>query len=495
MSRPIRLRLSLSHLAVLLVGMGLTGVLVWFSIERLYIDTQRENLLAQARLTATAMQGSTLPLEPAEPYLQTLNAAPGIHTRLLGEQGAVLIGLPLTAGDLPVQAPLAENSGFVPPEELLQRPEIQQALKGQAETAVRRVASAEGRRVLYAAAPVFDESGEIAGIVYLATPLPPSGLPINLIWQLAGAGLIAALLAGLMGMFLARGIARLLESLDRAAAAVSAGNLNQKVPADSHIQELDNLGNSFNQMTASLRKSNQAKNTFIANVTHELRTPLTVIKGTIETLEDGAIDDLEGRGALLGSMQRETDRFIRLVNDLLVLTRSDAGALNLDIDPLDLAELARSRCEYLSSLAASHQIKLEVITRGSDLEHELSVLGDSDRLAQVFDNLLDNAIRYAPSGSTITIELQSFEEKIQCEVKDQGSGIPPEHLPHIFERFYRVEFARDRHTGGSGLGLAIVHSLILAQGGGITATSDEGQGTTITFWLPALKTDTQLPQS
>jgi signal transduction histidine kinase len=485
MATPIRLRLSLSHLIVLMIGMGLAGVLVWFSIEGLYLSTQRENLLAQARLTAATTQGSSLPLEPAEPYNQSLNVAPGIHTRLLGEEGAVLIGLPLTTGDVPVQVPPAENRGFVPPEELLQRPEIQQALNGQAETAIRRVTSAEGRRVLYAAAPVVDENGEVVGIAYLATPLPPSGLPSQLIWQLAGGVLVAALLAGLIGMLLARGIARPLESLDRAATAVSTGDLNQQVPVDGSIQEFNSLGQAFNKMTASLRKSDQVKNAFIADVTHELRTPLTVIKGTVETLEDGAIDDLEGRGPLLTSMQRETDRLIRLVNDLLVLTRADAGALNLDIRPIDLVKLARSRCEYLTPLATPHQVNLEVLAADSNPQGELSAFGDADRLSQVFDNLLDNAIRHAPECSAITVTIQRVGDEIQCAVKDQGRGIPPEHLPYIFERFYRVESARDRHSGGSGLGLAIVHSLVLAQGGRITADSDKGQGTTITFWLPA----------
>jgi hypothetical protein len=114
---------------------------------------------------------------------------------------------------------------------------------------------------------------------------------------------------------------------------VSAGDLNQRVALGSQISEINSLGQAFNHMTASLRQADQAKTAFVADVTHELRTPLTVIKGTIETLEDGALDDLEGRGPLLQSMQRETDRLIRLVNDLLVLTRADAGALNLEIQP------------------------------------------------------------------------------------------------------------------------------------------------------------------
>ncbi len=489
-----RSRLSLSHLIVLLIGMGLAGGLSWLAVERLYLDTQRQNLLAQASLTANALQGMPLPFEPADAYLQTSNIAPGIHTRLLGEQGAVLVGLPLTSGEAPVQVPLAENSAFVAPDELLQRPEIQQALDGQAETAIRRVPSADGRRVLYAAAPVWVD-GQVAGIAYLATPLPPTGLPTNLMVQLLGAVLTAALLAWIAGTILSGSITHPLQRLDRAATAVSAGDLDQHVPAASKIRELDNLGRAFNSMTASLRQTDQAKTAFIADVTHELRTPLTVIKGTVETLEDGALDDLEGRGALLASMHQETDRLIRLVNDLLVLTRSDAGILNLDIRPLDLIELARTRCEMLAPLAANRRVKLDIMPQGFDFQIQCIALGDADRLAQVFDNLLDNAIRHALPDSSVTVTIQRSGDEIQSAVRDQGSGIPAEHLPNIFERFYRVSASRDRQSGGSGLGLAIVRSLIQAQGGRVTVDSIVGQGTTITFWLPAADTDTKLPHN
>jgi two-component system OmpR family sensor kinase len=233
-------------------------------------------------------------------------------------------------------------------------------------------------------------------------------------------------------------------------------------------------------MTSNLLQSDQAKKAFVADVTHELRTPLTVIKGTIETLEDGALDDVEGRGPLLASMQHETNRLIRLVNDLLVLTRAEAGALNLNIESIDLVELTRARCESLSTLAAPCRVVLHVKAQG-----QAKVRGDADRLSQVLDNLLDNAIRHAPEGSTVTVTVRREENKILCAVSDRGSGISAQHLPLIFERFYRVDTSRARHTGGSGLGLAIVHSLVSAQGGHITIDSVEGMGTTITFWLPA----------
>jgi len=444
MRTPIRLRLSLSHFLVLLIGMVLAGTLAWLAVEGVYLATQRENLLAQARLTAAAIGGTAISSDSPEFYSQTTNVNPGIHTRLLDEGGAVVIGVPLPAGEDPVQVPPSEDAGYVPAEELITRPEIQSALAGLPDTAVREVASAGDRRVLYAAAPVFGEDGKVISLVYLSTPLPPSGLPEKLIYQLAGAVLAAGILAGIAGIFLARAIARPLEDLDQAAAAVSSGDLTQQVPAGSNISELQNLGQTFNQMTDNLRQSDQAKSTFIADVTHELRTPLTVIKGTVETLEDGALDDLSGRGRLLDSMGRETNRMIRLVNDLLILTRADASALKLDLQPLDLDKLVRVRIKILEPLASIRKITMEVIGIESGSKSGFWVLGDADRLAQVVGNLLDNAIRHAPQGSVVSITLEHLSEEISCAVSDAGAGIPAKHMPFIFERFYRVEASRDR---------------------------------------------------
>ena len=480
MRTSVQIRLSLTTLAVLLLGMGLAALLAWLAVEQLYLNTQKENLLAQAQLTASALQDAPLLTAPVEPYSQTSNALPGVHTRLLGEQGAVVVALPMSAEDAPVQVPLAENAASVSTVDLLQRPEIQSALGGTPATAIRRVASAGNRRVLYAAAPVLAQDGAIQGIAYLATPLPPAGLPPNIILQLVGILLSAILLAGVAGALLSRRIARPLEELAQAANAVAQGDLDQHVPTDSDVRELHSLGEAFNDMTANLRQSDQTKNAFIADVTHELRTPLTVINGTIETLEDGALDDLEGRGPLLESMQAETKRLIRLVNDLLVLTRADAGVLNLKFESVNLGELAHARCGTLSPLAETRQIAFDV-----DVREQANVRGDADRLTQVLDNLLDNAIRHASESSTITVTIENDGHEVRCAISDQGAGIPAQHLSFIFERFYRVEPSRKRHGGGSGLGLAIVHSLLKAQGGRITANSVEGQGTTMTFWLPA----------
>jgi len=478
----IRTRLTLNYLLVLLISMGLAAFLTWRVVESLYITTQRENLLAQAKITAASLQDSPLPAQVTERYSQTSNVLPGLHTRVLDEQGGVVIGLPLTANSSSYQVPLAENSGYVPADQLLTRPEIQAAYQGTPATAVRRVASAGNRRVMYAAAPIY-AANEISGITYLASPLPPAGLPISAVMQFLGVFGAAVLFAIITGAWLARRIARPLEGLAIVAEAVSDGDLEAQVPTRSGVRELDSLGTSFNAMTASLRQSDQAKNAFIADVTHELRTPLTVIKGTIETLEDGAIDDIDGRGPLLATMQRETDRLIRLVLDLLVLTRVDAGMLKLNLDQVDIAKLARERCQTLLTVSEPEGIEIQVNADGP-----CYILGDPDRLSQIFDNLLDNAIRYAKSRLTVTV--RPDRDELLCAVHDDGPGIPVDHLPHIFERFYRVDASRSRHTGGAGLGLAIVKALVIAHYGHIQADSIEGKGTTITFWLPEMETVT-----
>ena len=487
MKTSLRTRLSTSHLLVLIIGMVLAGSLAWIAVERVYLATQRENLLAQARLTAAALGDTPIFIAEGESYSQTTNINPGIHTRLLDESGAVILGVPFPEGENPLQIPPGEDPGYIPAEELIQRPEIQSALAGQAETAIRKVDSLGGRRVLYAAAPVLGQEGEVINLVYLATPLPKRGLPNDLTLQLLGAVIGAVLLAGTVGLLLARGIAQPLEVLDNSASVISGGDFSQQVSSDAGIREVDNLSQSFNEMSANLLFSEQAKNAFIADVTHELRTPLTVIKGTVETLEDGALDDLEGRGKLLSSLRKESNRMIRLVNDLLTLTRSDASALKLNLRPLNLDEVIQERCLALNLLASKKDIHLEMSSPVLTDKASWLVMADPDRVSQVLDNILDNAIRHAPDGSTITVELIKEREMVVCSITDQGPGIPSEHLPFIFERFYRVESARDRDSGGSGLGLAIARSLVEAQGGEIRAESSGGAGARIVFHLPVVK--------
>ncbi|MBN2549517.1 MAG: HAMP domain-containing protein [Anaerolineales bacterium] len=506
MKTSLSVRLALSYLAVILIGMGVVIPLAWLTVERLYLNTQSASLLAQAQLIAAAL-GSEASLaagdeHAVEPYMQLSNVQPGIHTRVIDAQGAVVIALTGTSQPAASEGltlpQLAQNAaGLVTSEELLSRAEIAQALQGQPATEIRRVEAAGGQRVLYAAAPVISQDGMVTQIVYLATPLPDTGwtaLSSAMRWQLAGVLLLAILLASGAGLLLARRITSPLGKLAQAAHAVASGNLNQVAPEDRSISELAVLGRAFNTMTTSLRQSDQAKKAFIADVTHELRTPLTVIQGTIETLEDGALDDLQARGPFLASMSVETERLIRLVNDLLVLTRADAGVLNLQPGRLDLLEFARARGEHFAPLASQRNIQIKITAEPSSGEKQpapggFAVSADPDRLAQVLDNLLDNALRYSPEHGEIIVSLKRKDDRVICRVSDAGPGIPADHLPLIFERFYRADPSRNRDKGGSGLGLAIVRSLVVAHGGGVSASSVEGQGTAVTFWLPAAQPD------
>lgn len=486
-------RLTLSYLIVILISLGIVVPLAWLAVERQYINTQRENLLAQAKLVAATLGSEVLPASSAGPYTQTTNVLPGIHTRIIDPLGAVVIDLTAFEPTLETAAlalpKLAQNAaGQVTPEELVSRPEIAQSRLGEPTTAIRRVEVAGGRRVLYAAAPVLSADGSVLQIVYLATPLPDtqwSAFPILVRVQFVIVILAAIFIASLAGLLFAWRISRPLEKLAGAAHAVAEGDLSQTVPEDKNITELTILGGVFNTMTTNLRRADQTKTAFISDVSHELRTPLTVIKGTIETLQDGALNDRQGRELLLASMSRETERLIKLVNDLLVLTRFDAGALNLQIAKVDMVELTRSRCAHFEQTAGQRQVHLHTADDPKSSGENVSVMGDPDRLAQVLDNLLDNAMRYSPPGGEVTVTLTREADQVACRVIDRGPGIPAEHLPYIFERFYRADSARGRDDGGSGLGLAIVSSLVQAHGGHVTASSIEGQGTTMTFWLPA----------
>jgi signal transduction histidine kinase len=494
MKMSLRASLAWSYVGVVGVCMAIIAPLIWIAVENLYISTQSANLLAQAQLLAATLSGeSDLPGGAvSQGYSQTSNVQTGIHTRILNSQGAVVIDLAGQIGSASAAGlslpQLAQNqAGNVTADELLARPEIASAMQGMAATSVRRVDIAGGKPVLYAAAPVQAGKGNVTQIVYLAMPQPDtqwSALPAEIRWQFAGVILLGIGLSCGTGLWLARRIAQPIGQIAQASNQMAAGNLAQNIPEESFISDLESVKHSFNTMTHNLQQANLAKNAFVADVSHELRTPLTVLKGTIETLEDGAIDDEEVRGPFLQSMDEETDRLIRLVNDLLVLTRADAEVLNLNLQPVDMQSIIHDRCLKIEPLAQSADVHV-TIDPSDSADDALIVEGDPDRIAQVIDNILSNAIHYSPVDGTVRIDLQVRDGGVMCRVADAGPGIAEKHLGKVFDRFYRVDTSRNRLQGGSGLGLAIVKSLVTAQHGWVKADSSPGQGTTIIFWLPS----------
>jgi len=221
---------------------------------------------------------------------------------------------------------------------------------------------------------------------------------------------------------------------------------------------------------------------FVSDVSHELRTPLTAIKGLIETLQDKAADDPSVHDRFLNTIASETDRLIRLTNDLLLLTRADTGRLVLDLAPTDLVAAARRAVSQLEERA--REKRLEVDIEPSKLPAQ--AIADSDRIHQVLVNLLDNAIKFTPTEGDIRITFGGDDSQISCTIQDSGPGIPSEEMPMLFERFYRGDRARARSAdeSGTGLGLAIAKTIVDAHGGRIWIESQPGSGAACTFSLP-----------
>ncbi|MHB1167661.1 MAG: sensor histidine kinase [Carboxydocellales bacterium] len=225
-----------------------------------------------------------------------------------------------------------------------------------------------------------------------------------------------------------------------------------------------------------ISKENQLENMrrdFVANVSHELRTPLTLIQGYAEALEEGLAVDEEARQEMVGIIREETNRLQRLVSDLLDLSKMQSGNLQLTLSPINLPSLLERATHPFRPLAREQKVQLK-LQLGQQLP---GIIGDEDRLAQVLINLLDNALRYTRSGGVIELGVAAKGKGVEIWVRDSGSGISPQEVPYIFERFFKVDKSRRRDSAGTGLGLAIAKSIIQAHGGTFRVESELGKGT------------------
>ena len=229
----------------------------------------------------------------------------------------------------------------------------------------------------------------------------------------------------------------------------------------------------------ALRRLEHVRTEFVANVSHELRTPLTAIQGYLETLLGGALDEPEHARRFLEIAFRQTERLGRLLNDLTDLSNIELGKVSLRLAPTPLAAVVDSVLAIIVAKAREGGVTL-----AAAVPPGLSVAADHDRLAQILINLVDNAVKYTPTGGAVTVRARPVGDHVEIAVSDTGVGIPRADLPRITERFYRVDRARSRELGGTGLGLAIVKHLVLAHGGDLAIDSEEGQGTTVRVTLP-----------
>ncbi len=290
-------------------------------------------------------------------------------------------------------------------------------------------------------------------------------------------GFAALTAAVLVSLFVSRRIVEPIQTLSNASRRLAQGLYRERVylQADDEIAQ---LAQSVNQLAEVLDQTERRRLALLADVTHELRTPLATIGGYMEGLVDGVVS---ANSATFNLILRETRRLQRLIEDLELLSRVEAGQLPVVARAIDLRPVLEAQIAQFEPLFSSNQVTLSL-----DVPEQLpQVWADPDRVAQVLINILANAYRYTPAGGQVTVQVSTDDHEVRVAVIDSGIGIAAEHLPHLFERFYRVDKSRARNSGGSGIGLAIARHLIYAQGGEIWAESDGiGKGARFIFTLP-----------
>jgi two-component system OmpR family sensor kinase/two-component system sensor histidine kinase BaeS len=293
------------------------------------------------------------------------------------------------------------------------------------------------------------------------------------------AGTLATAAGMLLSVLLARRIAAPLAEMARAAHRIAAGELAQQVQP-SGSREVDEVAAAFNQMSTSLQQAKQARRNLLADVAHELRTPISVLQGNLRAMLDEVYPLSRGE---IATLYDEILLLNRLVTDVRDLAQAEVGQLWVALQSTDLAALATRMAGLFADVGAAQEVTVQAM--GPDTLPP--VQADPARMQQVLSNLLTNALRHTPAGGTITVEVSAQDDSVMVAVRDTGSGIPPDDLPHVFERYWR---ASPGNGHSSGLGLAIARQLVLAQGGQMGVESTPGSGSRFWFTLPTLSTTT-----
>ena len=299
----------------------------------------------------------------------------------------------------------------------------------------------------------------------------------TLLYSLLAAGLAATAAAAVASFLVSRRVVNPLRYVLGATRRIASGGYSERVPVQQS-DELGELSESFNAMARALEEAERRRMEVISDVSHELRTPLSTIRGHVEGLAEGVIEPSEETWTLL---QAEAERMQRLVDDLHQLSRAEAGQLSLNLAPVSPKEPIRLAIERMLPLFDEKGVDLSSVMP----ENLPPLLADTGRVVQVLTNLLDNALRHTPPQGRVTVGAKTKGDEVVFEVADTGEGIASEHLPHVFERFYRVEKSRSREGGGSGVGLAISRALVETMGGRVWVESPgPGKGATFSFTLP-----------
>jgi signal transduction histidine kinase len=381
--------------------------------------------------------------------------SPGIYVQLIDRNGNI-VGKSHNLGEqeLPVDRSLMER-GFG------------------GETSIETIDAGDGAKVRVMASPLYLQHQTL--LLEVGQSLQHiDDIMSQIDWALLAGILLAVALAGISGGVLVRRALSPVEAITRTAESIeSSSDLSQRVGYSGPQDEIGQLAATFDRMIDHLDRVFQSQRHFVADASHELRSPLTVLQGNLDLLKRNLGE--EDRRESLRAIEAETQRMGRIVKDLLLLAEVESGPIERR-KVVSLGEILLEGLERGRQLTGNRNIIL-------GRHEELSVRGDYYGLMQLLANLIDNAIRYTPEGGAITLSLYRDGDWARLEVADTGMGIAPEHLPHVFDRFYQVDKGRSRADGGSGLGLAIVKAIAEQHQGKVTVTSEPGKGSTFTVWL------------
>jgi two-component system OmpR family sensor kinase len=472
MPRSLQSRLLLTFLVLNLLTVG--GLIAWTG-QRLQDDTIEQaehDLEIQSHLIADTLH---------EPYQNRSTSESGGGSTLasLVRAYAQSTNSRVTVMDENLQEVVSSDSGE-PPGHLEDHPEVIAASKGTEQHDI-RLNEQQTEERLYVAAPIMGENNKPIGYVQLSAPMAPIYDEMRQTWlTLFGVAGILLVVTAVASLLLARQIARPVKNLTATSEGIAVGHLERRV-TPSGPDEIQRLGHAFNRMADRIRDMIQRQQEFVANAAHELRSPLTSLRLRLDILQSHTGGDAELTERYLREMNRELGYLQRVVEQLLTLSALDDSEQPTRA-PLDLAPLLYEVADQMSPLVKEAGVELQV-----DVPDHLPALqANAEQMRIAVWNLLDNAIKYTPSGGKVTFKAESANGTISILVADTGVGIPPEALPHIFDRFYRVDKARSRRTG-SGLGLALVRSIAEANGGRIEVTSQSNAGSVFTLRLPAGK--------
>lgn len=489
-ARGPSLRLKLLGLtgSAVALALGMAALLTSLQTHRAFDRFVAQGEAAEAKrlgdiVTFVYHQGGGLPA--VLPLVRHLDEAQGLKVTLrvggrealAGDEAAImateatLVGVPGMAAAAPARPPLAIEIGPSHAEAAHAGTALTWERSAAIGAAVSRPAGTMISRTVSAALP---------GSGALVLMEPEAGFLGSFRHALLGAALLAGGLALVLGAGMARRVLGPIEALTAAARRLEAGDLSQRVSVRSG-DEIGQLGQAFNAMAGSLERQEALRRGLVSDVAHELRTPLTNLGGYLEAMRDGVLPPTPEH---LRSLHEEAQLLGRLVEDLQALAQADAGEQPLAPREVEAGALLRQSLDAFAAQAAAQGVALE----GAIADDLGGIRLDPDRIAQVLRNLLANALTHAPAGGWVRLEARRLARDgadwLVVAVRDNGDGIAPEHLPHVFERLYRADPSRSRATGGSGLGLTIARQLTEAHGGSLTVESQPGRGAAFTMRLP-----------